>query len=109
GDAAMTAWPRCRRLFTSLLPISPVPPMTTIFMLISLGNTDSAWATELTQHPGQEPASLLRFREAEALHVPRVQGPRHHPALHVARVLRHPVQTPGRLVERLARLEDLGR
>src|ERR1700730_3527525 len=34
GDAATTSWPRARRLFTTLVPISRVPPITTIFMLL---------------------------------------------------------------------------
>src|SRR5262245_28548689 len=32
GDAANTSWPRWRSVVTSLDPMSPVPPMTTIFM-----------------------------------------------------------------------------
>src|SRR5262249_21676984 len=32
GDAATTSWPFLRRLSTSFLPISPLPPITTIFM-----------------------------------------------------------------------------
>src|SRR5262245_12796464 len=32
GEAAMTSWPRSRRMATVFEPISPVPPMTTIFM-----------------------------------------------------------------------------
>src|SRR5206468_11957702 len=34
GDAATTSWPRWRRLFTSFVPMSPVPPITTIFILL---------------------------------------------------------------------------
>src|SRR5262249_56510238 len=58
---------------------------------------------------GRRPGSLLRLRDDEVLRVPRVQDPRQHPGLHLARVLGHPVQAPARLVERLARLENLGR
>src|SRR5436190_5337070 len=36
GDAATTSWPCCRRLLTSLVPMSPVPPMMTIFILLFL-------------------------------------------------------------------------
>jgi hypothetical protein len=35
GEAATTSWPLSRRFFTTLVPMSPVPPMTTIFMLFS--------------------------------------------------------------------------
>src|SRR5947207_1576444 len=34
GDAATTSWPRWRRLFTSFVPTNPVPPTTTIFILL---------------------------------------------------------------------------
>jgi hypothetical protein len=33
GEAAMTSWPRCRRMVTVFEPIRPVPPITTIFMV----------------------------------------------------------------------------
>jgi len=33
GDAATTSWPCLRRCDTTLLPMRPVPPMTTIFMM----------------------------------------------------------------------------
>jgi membrane associated rhomboid family serine protease len=35
GDAATTSWTRSRRLPTSFFPINPLPPMTTIFMVLS--------------------------------------------------------------------------
>src|SRR5581483_10202768 len=34
GAAAMTAWPACFSFATTLEPIRPVPPMTTIFMAL---------------------------------------------------------------------------
>src|SRR5207237_10934591 len=34
GDAATTSWPRWRRLLTTFAPIRPLPPMTTIFILL---------------------------------------------------------------------------
>ena len=34
GDAATTSWPRWRRFATTFFPMSPLPPMTTIFMAI---------------------------------------------------------------------------
>jgi hypothetical protein len=33
GEAATTSWPPWRRMTTVFEPISPVPPMTTIFMV----------------------------------------------------------------------------
>ena len=36
GDAATTSWPFWRRFDTTLLPMRPVPPMTTIFMMYLL-------------------------------------------------------------------------
>src|SRR5215467_13896219 len=35
GDAGTASWPRSRRMVTSFFPMSPLPPITTIFMLIS--------------------------------------------------------------------------
>src|SRR6266550_887474 len=36
GDAATTSWPPARRRFTTLLPMSPVPPRTTISICLFL-------------------------------------------------------------------------
>jgi hypothetical protein len=33
GDAASASWPRSRSLFTTFDPMSPLPPMTVIFMM----------------------------------------------------------------------------
>jgi hypothetical protein len=33
GDAATTSWPRSREFITIFFPMSPLPPITTIFML----------------------------------------------------------------------------
>jgi hypothetical protein len=33
GEAETASWPCCRRIGTSFLPMSPLPPITTIFML----------------------------------------------------------------------------
>src|SRR6185312_8907148 len=44
GDAATTSWPPCRRRATAFEPIRPVPPMTTIFMVLPLlSMTDDPW------------------------------------------------------------------
>src|SRR5262245_13918225 len=41
GDAAMTSWPCRRRMVTSFFPMSPLPPITTIFMLdLLVGHPD---------------------------------------------------------------------
>src|SRR5262249_60822412 len=37
GDAAVTSWPFLRRMVTSFFPMSPLPPITTIFMTNLLG------------------------------------------------------------------------
>src|SRR5262245_43035909 len=87
----VTACPRRTSSATSGRPIAPLAPATNTFMAASVGT------------------GLLLFRDDEVLRVPRVQDPCQHPHLHLARVPGHPVQTPGRLVERLARLERLGR
>src|SRR5690242_7044007 len=47
GDAGTTWWPRPDKRSTSFEPMSPVPPITTIFMTISfrrLTRTTVAWA-----------------------------------------------------------------
>src|SRR5262249_13792508 len=36
GEAGTTSWPRRRRLFTSFLPISPLPLITTSFIFFSI-------------------------------------------------------------------------
>src|SRR5689334_7583483 len=84
----------CRRRTSSATsgrPIAPLAPATNTFMAAPPGT------------------GLLLHREDEVLRVPRVQDPRHHPGLHLARVHGHPVQAPARLVERLACLEHPGR
>src|SRR6266403_3595800 len=47
GDAATTSWPRWRRLFTSFVPMRPVPPMTTIFILLLLCVCSNAFVNQL--------------------------------------------------------------
>src|SRR5215468_11327219 len=37
GDADMTSWPCPRRIVTSFFPMSPLPPITTTFMMNLLG------------------------------------------------------------------------
>src|SRR5204863_3647936 len=47
GDAATTSWPCCRRLLTSLVPIKPVPPMMTIFIVLLLVSEVWFFTTEV--------------------------------------------------------------
>src|SRR5256885_14172056 len=53
GDAATTSWPCSLRLFTTFVPIRPVPPITTIFILL------------IMCRPWQDrPAQLCKFQLA---------------------------------------------
>jgi hypothetical protein len=36
GEAATTSWPFCLRMATSLVPMRPLPPITTIFISVLL-------------------------------------------------------------------------
>src|SRR5438105_265784 len=80
----------------------PVPPITTIFMSnLRVSRLFRAWSTALF---------FLLLRDGDLLRVARVEDHRDEARLTLrGRVLRHPVEAPGRLVERLARLEHLGR
>src|SRR5262245_46272404 len=76
-------------------PIAPLAPATNTFTVIL---------------PRGRPVLLLRLRDGDLLGVSRVQHHRDQAGLALrGGVLRHPVEGPGRLVERLARLEHLGR
>src|SRR3954467_2533324 len=87
----VTACPRRTNSATSGRPIAPLAPATNTFMAASPGT-----------------GSLLH-RDDEVLGVPRVEDPRQHPHLHLARVPGHPVQAAAPLVKGLARLEHPGR
>src|SRR6266550_2330575 len=49
GEAATTSWPPWRRMATVFEPISPVPPMTTIFMVYPL--VDDLWVLNTVGEP----------------------------------------------------------
>src|ERR1700745_159311 len=66
GDAAIASCPCSRNLVTSFDPISPLPPITTIFMVASLISTE-AFLNWLWSDFGQK--SLERLRKAG--HQPR--------------------------------------
>src|SRR5919198_6654551 len=87
GEAATTSWPLWRRMATVFEPISPVPPMTTIFMVYPpLSMTErSGGAWSLVVRPGRArlivtaPLNrpLVADRERTAPHdLPRLRLPR---------------------------------
>ena len=78
GDAATTSWPPARRRFTTLLPMSPVPPRTTIFIFLFSVADDLSFIT--MDHPhvitvrlvasfalGSQKMHRPTLREADAL------------------------------------------
>src|SRR5262249_3675616 len=105
GEADTASCPAPRSRGISFLPMSPLPPITTIFMPGLLECRPSRIAGPVLIFP----SLFLRLRDDQILRVPRVQDPRQHPGPHLARVPGHPVQASARLVERIARLEHLGR
>src|SRR5262245_49412744 len=68
----MTSCPVSRRLFTTFVPISPLPPMTTIFMTRLLGCRPRV-AGGCTGEFTRPQLVLLRLRDGDLLRVPRVQ------------------------------------
>src|ERR1700750_586312 len=64
GDAAITSWPCSRRFFTTFFPISPLPPMTTIFMLFSC------------PHAGLKRVTSVTWLESKPEHLVFSSGPR---------------------------------
>src|SRR5439155_11642700 len=126
GEAATTLCPRSPRSVTSFFPMSPLPPITTIFMLSLLACRPASGAiirlpppTSGTACPGSGSwtpprarpgcaASLLLLRDDDVLGVVRVKHNSDHPRrVLVAGVLRDPVQASGRLVERILCLQLL--
>src|SRR5439155_22672563 len=126
GEAATTLCPRSPRSVTSFFPMSPLPPITTIFMLSLLACRPASGAiirlpppTSGTACPGSGSwtpprarpgcaASLLLLRDDDVLGVVRVKHNSDHPRLVlVAGVLRDPGQASGRLVERIPCLQLL--
>src|SRR5262245_56185050 len=100
GDADTASWPRSRGI--SFLPMSPLPPITTIFMpgLLECRPAGSVLIV---------PALFLPFGDDDVLGVLRVQD-----AGDEARLVRRAgvpadaVQAAGRLVDGVTGLEDLG-
>src|SRR5262249_17748977 len=118
GDAETASWPRSRNRGIHFFPMSPLPPITMIFMLnLLVGRPGSAAPADGPRRRG--PCAIVRGSRSLLLFVLLgdddvldVCGVQHHGqdarlAL-LARVPRHAVQAPGRLVERVPGLEDLG-
>src|SRR5262245_55103132 len=63
GEADTASWPRPRRRGISFLPMSPVPPMTTIFMLDLLESRPDAGALNrlVQREPIVEDALVRRY------------------------------------------------
>src|SRR5215475_7339690 len=102
GDAARTSWPCWRRMVTSFFPISPLPPITTIFMPGLLECRPAGSVLIL-------PSLFLLFGDDDVLGVLRVQndGDEARLVLH-AGIPADAVQAAGRLVEGVTGLKDLG-
>src|SRR5262245_322435 len=105
GEADTASWPRPRRRGISFLPMSPLPPITTIFMPGLLKCRPSRIAGLMLIFP----SLFLLFRDDDVLGVLRVQddGDEAHLVL-LAGVPADVVQAAGRLVEGVPNLEDLG-
>src|SRR5260370_15413551 len=64
GDAATTSCPCSRSFLTSFDPMSPVPPITTIFMIVLSGLTlavtdgDALVGTQIQKRPGRSPSIM---------------------------------------------------
>src|SRR5262245_58507279 len=109
GDADTASWPRWRSRGINFLPMSPLPPITTIFMLTLHVRRLSIAPAPVGSRPPlahRRRSLLLLFRDDDVLDVVRVQ---HHGqdarlAL-LARVFRHPVQAAARFVEGVPGLE----
>src|SRR6516162_7032241 len=100
GEAGTASWPRSRGI--SFLPMSPLPPITTIFMpgLLECRPAGSVLIF---------PSLFLLFGNDDVLGVLRVQDDCDEARLVLlAGVPADPVQAAGRLVEGVTGLEDLG-
>src|SRR5262245_15479989 len=89
GDAGTASWPCWRRIGTSFFPMSPLPPITTIFMLISLEKKLFDFchrpASQLVRVVGHvhSPDPALDVQGHDLNH--RAAGGEHHTRLAVAR------------------------
>src|SRR6516165_10497522 len=103
GDAATISWPCWRRMVTSFFPMSPLPPITMIFMP---GLLECRPAGSVLLFPS---LLLLLFGDDDVLGVLRVQNDGDEARLvRLAGVPADAVQAAGRLVEGVPGLEDLG-
>src|SRR5262245_15280021 len=119
GEADTASWPRPRRRGISFFPTSPLPPITTIFMLGLLDCRPDIGASNRFPPPtsgphaiARGPRSLLRFvllGDDDVLGILRVQddGDQARRGL-LAGIPADVVQAAGRLVECVTGLEDLG-
>src|SRR5262245_42813794 len=116
GAAATASWPRSRRRGISFFPMSPVPPITTIFMLDllvcspisgpSISATDQRAARS---RAARVPLLFLLLGDDEVLGILRVQDDGNEACLVLlAGIPADTVQAAGRLVEGVTGLEDLG-
>src|SRR5262249_20886898 len=105
GEAARTSCPRSPRIFTSFFPMSPLPPITTIFMLGLLVCRPSRIAGSVLTVL----SLFLLFGDDDVLGVLRVQDDGDEARLvRLAGVPAHVVQAAGRLIKGVAGLENLG-
>src|SRR5262245_59259108 len=105
GDAATTSWPCRRRMVTSFFPMSPLPPITTIFMPGLLECRPSRIAGPVLIFP----TLFLLFGYDDVPGVLRVQDDGDEARLVLlAGVPADAVQAAGRLVEGVAGLERPG-
>src|SRR3954469_10470806 len=92
GEAGTASWPWARRLATTLDPICPVPPMTTIFMVLPFGQVDCLHQPRPGSRSGRDGECQLRRigDEEDLLHAGRRHGDaRDHDGLAVASSHQH--------------------
>src|SRR5262249_31028147 len=103
GEADMASWPRSRGI--SFLPMSPLPPITTIFMAGLLVCRPSRIAGLMLIFP----SLFFLFGDDDVLGVLRVQDDGDEARLvRLASIPADAVQAAGRLVEGVTGLKDLG-
>src|SRR5579863_2139785 len=77
GDAAATCCPCSRSLCTSLDPMSPVPPITTIFMVIILSCLTAATLDCRLFAGTEQPIALRHDAEVSCFHAICHRSPHH--------------------------------
>src|SRR5262245_14322195 len=119
GEADTASWPRPRKRGISFLPMRPLPPITTIFMLDLLEFRHDIGAVNRFPPPTSGPRAIARgwrslllfllLGDDDVLGVLRVQDDGDQARLVLlAGVPADAVQAAGRLVEGVPGLEDLG-